>query len=108
MGDFDEILDKKPFFEHHTNGKTIEIESQFSLGGDIFKPIGCQKISKQIYQFHHCKYKTNCPHNCKYLLFFDDFTTDNVILTDCSIFRAFYHLNLLEVSIFFKKGPMNY
>ena len=67
-----------------------------------------KKNSKQIYQFHHCKYKNNRPHDCKYLLFFNDFTIYNGIFTDCSIFCVFYHLNLWEVSIFFRNGPMDF
>ena len=67
-----------------------------------------KKNSKQIYQFHHCKYNNNRPHNCKYLLFFNDFTIYNGIFTDCSIFCVFYHLNLWEVSIFFRNGPMDF
>ena len=82
--------------------KITKITFQLTMGGNW------KKNSKQIYQFHHCKYNNNRPHNCKYLLFFNDFTIYNGIFTDCSIFCVFYHLNLWEVSIFFRNGPMDF
>ena len=51
MGDFDEILDKKPFFEHHTNGKTIEIESQFSLGWTFSNLLDVKKSQNKFISF---------------------------------------------------------
>lgn len=74
---------KMMFFWKFTN-----ITFELTMGGSW------KKNSKQIYQFHHCKYKNNRPLNCKYLLFFNDFTMDNDMVTDCSIFCVFYHLNL--------------
>ena len=38
--------------------KITKITFQLTMGGKW------KKKSKQIYQFHHCKYKNNCPHNC--------------------------------------------
>ena len=96
----------------HTNGKIIwnQPEKVLFWHTQVWV-ISMKFLTKSIfyfYQFHHCKYKINCPHNCKYLLIFNEFTIDNDMFTHSFIFHVFYTLNLLEVSISFKNGPMNF
>ena len=45
------FLIKNHFFEHHTNGKTIEIESQFSLGGTFSNLLDVKKSQNKFISF---------------------------------------------------------